>query len=79
MMLGQHVAEDLEILRLENAGVFGDLVEIREDAPLADFVADDRHGCAGWMNRGSRSVVSGGLALIRDLQAPPQAGCAGRG
>ena len=42
-VLGQRIAEDLEVLRLERAGVFADLVEVRIHAPLAHLMHDDRH------------------------------------
>ena len=41
-MFAQGVAEDFEISRLQVAAVFADFVEIRVNAPLADFVANHR-------------------------------------
>src|SRR5439155_23606784 len=38
--LAEEVAEDLEVAGLEEAGVLGDLVEVRIGAPLPDLVTD---------------------------------------
>jgi hypothetical protein len=53
-MRRERFPEDLEIARLEVAGVFGDLVEVGIDAPLADLVANDRH-----LSRGDVGAVVG--------------------
>ncbi len=43
----QEVREDVEVLRLQVARVLRALGEVRERAPLADLVADDRHAARG--------------------------------
>ena len=43
VVFSERVAKDLEVLRFQHASVFGDFVEIRIHAPLANLMRDDRH------------------------------------
>src|SRR5260370_37437218 len=46
-MLVEKITKDFKIPRLQVSGVFWNFFKIGIDAPLADFMADHRHGPSG--------------------------------
>ena len=69
----RRLLEDFKVLRLEESGVFRDLVEIRIDAPLADLVGNDRHLRVGLHKIGPVEIRAWRLGVDDRIHSQAQA------